>query len=269
MGRMGWILVGLASLASMATAQAPGPIPAAPPDFKLLVASYGLGTVPVYTEELVAISGRVYQFASNSHEVVVIEPARSRVALLDLDRRLQSEISFGQLEAGLARVKGRLAGESDRREKTGRRADAVEAQMTRDLAEPRFAVAFDPEAHRVRLTNPSVEVVAVGEPDSDAPRVALAAQALDSIAKIGAFRTPNDLPPFAELEAVAALATVRKLRPTELTFLYRLAGPPQKFRRTYRLVPALTDRDREAIRRIDRLRESVPAVRYEKYRGDR
>ena len=68
-----------------------------------------------------------------------------------------------------------------------------------------------------------------------------------------------------ELDAIAALAGDRKLRPTELSFLYRLAGPPMRLRRTYRLVPSLTDREREAIDRIEQLREVAPVVRYERY----
>jgi hypothetical protein len=267
---MRWVrpfLIGLAVLATPATAQGPPAEVAA--DFKILVAAYGLAKEPISTEEMVAIAGRVYQFVSNSHEIVIIEPIRSRVDLLDLDRKLQSEVTFGQLEEGIARIKGTLAEAIDRREKTAKRADRVEAQMTRDLAEPRLAVSSDPGSRRVRLTNPSVEVVADGEPEPDASRLALMGVAMTSVAKLGAFRTPNDLPPFIELETIAALTGERKLRPTELSYLYRLTGPPKKFRRTYRLVPALTDRDREAIRRIDQVRESAPTVRFEKYRGNR
>ena len=97
----------------------------------------------------------------------------------------------------------------------------------------------------------------------------MVALALESIAKVGAFKVPNDLPPFAELEAIAALTGDRKLRPTELSYLYRLKGPPRKFRRTYRLVPTLTDREVEAIARLERLREVAPSLRYGQYRPDR
>src|SRR5438309_1861507 len=107
MSRVRDILVGLALLATPAPAQVARPDVDA--DFKILVAAYGLAREPVYTEEMVAISGRVYQFLSNSHEVVVIEPKRSRVDLLDLDRKVQSEVTFGQLEEGLARIKGTLS----------------------------------------------------------------------------------------------------------------------------------------------------------------
>jgi hypothetical protein len=267
MSRVRHFLVAIAVLVTPATAQGPPAEVAA--DFKVLVAAYGLAREPVYTEEMVAISGRVYQFVSISHEVVVIEPLRSRIDLLDLDRKLQSELTFGRIDAGLARIKGTLNEEIDRRLKTGKRADQVEAQMTRDLADPRLAVSSEPGSRTVRLTNASVEVVAAGEPETDASRLALFGTALTSVAKLGAFRTPNDLPPFIELETIAALTGGRKLRPTELSFLYRLAGPPRKFRRTYRLIPSVTDRDREAIRRIDLLRESAPDVRYEKYRAPR
>ena len=105
--RMRWvrqILVGLAVLAAPALAQGPPAEVAA--DFKILVAAFGLAKEPIYTEEMVAISGRVYQFTSSSHEIVIIEPIRSRVDLLDLDRRIQSEVTFGQLEGGIAGIRG-------------------------------------------------------------------------------------------------------------------------------------------------------------------
>lgn len=267
MSRVRNLLVGIAVLASPATAQ--GPPAGVAADFKILVAAYGLARDPIYTEEMVAISGRVYQFMSLSHEVVIIEPIRSRVDLLDLDRKLQSEVTFGQLDEGIARIRGTLAEAIDRRSKTGKRADQVESEMTRDLAEPRLAILSEPGSGKVRLTNSSVEVAAVGEPEPDLDRLALVGAAMTAVAKLGAFRTPNDLPPFVEIDTIAALTGDRRLRPTELSYLYRLSGPPRKFRRTYRLIPALTERDREAIRRIDHLRESAPAVRYEKYRLSR
>ena len=205
--------------------------------FKLLVAAYGLAREPVYTEELVAVSGRVYQFASDTHEVVVIEPARSRVDLLDLEPEAPVRGLFGQLDEGLPGSRATLARAIRSREKTGKRADAVEAEMTRDLAEPRFAGRRRPGGRPGPPDQPLRRGRRRRRARARPARLALVGLVAGAIAKLGAFRTPNDLPPFAELEAIAALTGDRKLRPTELSYLYRLAGPPRKFRRTYRLVP--------------------------------
>ncbi len=261
----GWVVLCGFALIPVAPA-ADGPRPAEVVDFKVVVESYALSREPVVREDLVARHGRVYQFSTATDEVIVIDPARRRVELLDLGRRVQAEVSFGQLDEALVRVRATLAETIRDREAKGGRANAVEAAMTRDLLDPGLRPTPGPAAGRVRLTNPTVEVDADGEPEADAARLALVDLAMGTIAKLGAFRVPNDLPPFVELDAIAALTAGRKLRPTELSFLYRLAGPPRRFRRTYRLAPALTDREREAVARVDRLHEVAAVVRYEKYR---
>jgi len=265
MGRICAVAVVLTSI--LATGRAEGPSAPVAADFKIQVDSFALKPEPLAREELVARRGRVYQFATGTTEVVVVDPARGRVEILDIKRKVQTEIDFARLDEGLARVRARLDQTIRDREATGARAGAVEAAMTRDMLDPRFRRSGEPGARRVRLTNPTIEIDADGEPDPDPLRLALVARAMESIAKLGAFRVPDDLPPFAELEAIAALSADRRLRPTSISYLYRLAGPPRRLRRTYRLVPALTDREREAIARVDRLRESAKVVRYEQYRN--
>jgi hypothetical protein len=265
MGKPWSMVAGLSVVFSLAAPGADGP-PAVPADFKIQVGSFSLRKEPVSTEEVLFHDGRAYVFPSDSKEVLIIEHGRGQLDLLDVGRTLQTEVSFQSLDESLVKIKATLRGEIDRLEKQGGRANVIEAKMTRDLFETGLATAHEPNSRRVRLTNSAVEVDADGEPESDRPRLALVAATLNAIAKLGAFRVPNDLPPFIELEAIAALTGERRLRPTELTYLYRLAGPPRKFRRTYRLIPSLTDREIEAIAWVNRLREAVPSVRYERYR---
>ncbi len=265
MGRT-WTIVGCLLLPVLARAAADDRPTPPPADFRLHVASFGLGKEPVYTEEIVVHAGRAYVLPSNVKEVVIIEPARNQLVILDVGRRIQTEVTFEALEAALAKLKASLRSTIETLEKEGGRANEVEAKMTRELIEPRLATEPGSKPNRLRLTNPAVEVDADGEPEPDAARLATIAVVLPSIARLGAFRTPQDLPPFIELETIAALTGIRHQRPTELAYLYRLAGPPRKFHRTYQLIPTLTDREIEAIARVDRLRESAPVVRYERYR---
>ena len=260
-------LVGLATaLTLLASAGSPGQEPRpAPADFKLKVAEYGLGREPVSTSEIVFRKGRAYVFSSDSKEVIIVEPQQKRVDLVDVGRMVQSEVSFASLDEGLDKVRLTLRRAAEEREKAGGRGNVLEAKMTRDLFETALAVAPGSGPGRVRLTNPAVEVEATGEPDLDEARLAMVADVLGSIARLGAYRSPNDLPPFAELAAIAALTGERRLRPTEVSYLYRLAGPPKKFRRTYRFVLTLTDREVEAVSRISRLQESAPNLRYPRY----
>jgi hypothetical protein len=268
MGKLGTIMASLVASLAIGALGADDP-PILPADFKIQVGEFALKKEPISTSDIVVRQGRAYVFPSDSKEVIVIEPARKRLELVDVGRKVQAEVTFEALDESLEKIKKAFAKAADDREKLGGRGNALEASMTRDLFETRLDMTEARRPHRVRLFNPSVEVDADGEAEADAPRLATMAVTLASIAKLGAYRVPNDLPPFAELEAIAALTGERKLRPTRLTYLYRLAGPPRKFYRTYQLVPTLTDREVEAIARVDRLREAIPSLRYERYRSDR
>jgi hypothetical protein len=261
-------LAAVLTLLTSAASPGQGPQPR-PADFKLKVAEFGLGREPVSTAEIVFRDGRAYVFPSDSKEVLIVEPKQRRIDLVDVGRRVQSEVSFAALEESLEKLRVALRRAAEEREKVGGRGNVLEAKMTRDLFETALTIVPGPDPGKLRLTNPAVEVEAMGDPDTDEARLAIIAEVLNSIARLGAYRTPNDLPPFAELAAIASLTGERRLRPTEISYLYRLAGPPKKFRRTYRFVPTLTDREGEAISRVTRLQESVPNLRYPRYLNPR
>jgi hypothetical protein len=232
------------------------------------VGEFGIQADPISTSEVVALDGKVYQFTAESSEVVIIDVARKVVELFDLQHRMQTELALGDIDAMVVKIKEAIGRAIAKRESEGGRANRVAAQMSRDLIEPKFTrvATAKAEASKVRLTNPSVEVDATGEPDADPARLALVRLILETVAKLGAYQDPNDLPPFAELAAIGVLVEEKHLRPTELAFLYRLAGPPKKFRRTYRLVPSLTEREKESIGKIEVARKAAPVLRYEQYR---
>jgi len=256
-------------LACVLAALAANPAPAAdgpPADFKLVIHVFGVGKSPLASADLVVRKGVAYQFMTEAaDEVMIIDPAQGRMMLLDLGRKVQTEVTAVGLDNALARLHRRLTATVAAREKTGKRADRVEASMTRDLIDPKFTERFDPATNRLRLTNGSVEVDAVGEPEPDPARLIAIVNALAAVAKHDTLREPEALPPFARLAAFRALAAQRGLRPTEITLLFRLAGPPKKQRWTYRLVTSLTDREREAISRVDRLRETAAFVGHDAY----
>jgi hypothetical protein len=242
------------------------PDSASPADFKLAVALHGVEKDPVATSLIVVRQGIAYQFLSQARdEVQIIDPAGPTITLLHLKRRVQTEISAGQIESSLARLHQAIEKSVQRREKSDDRADRLSAAMSRDLIDPKFKPVYDAPEHRLRMSNPTVEVEAVGQPEPDARRLATIDGCLSAMARLDAIRDPAGLPPFALAETLRALVTERHLRPTEITLLYRLTGPPHKLRYTYRLVPELTDNDREAISRLDRLRTTARFVRYPGY----
>jgi hypothetical protein len=261
------VAVGLIGLG--ATKTPAGDPPSVPVDFKILIASFTLKPEPTLTEEVIVRQGRAYVFPSDSKEVVVIEPVPGRIELVDVGRKIKAEVTFRTLDDSIVKLKAKLTESADSREKLGGRGNLLEARMTRDLFQTKLTIADGPEPNHIRLTNPAIEVDARGEPDPDALRRTSIGLILSAIARLGAYRSPGDLPPFAELEAIHSLTTTNTFRPTELSYLYRLNGPPRKFRRTYRVVPSLTNREVEAISRVDAFRKTIPEVRYGQYKVPR
>ncbi len=237
----------LALLVVIRTSGGAEPVPVQPADFKLVIERFGVQKEPLGTAELVVHRGRAFHFVSGADlEVIVFEPSTARLELVDLDHKTRSDVSLKKLDTFVEKLHGAIATANAKRDARGGKANQVAAAMSRDLIDPHFTANYDTSAHRLRLTNRSVEVEARGEAESDQPRLALIAQMLTALAKLESLRDPQGIPPFARLEVLEAMTAGHRLRPAELTFLYRLAGPPRKFRWTYRLEPKLTEREVEA-----------------------
>jgi hypothetical protein len=231
-----------------------------------LVAFYGVKKDPITTAELVFREGTAYYFASESpEEIVIVNPADKRVELFDLDRRIQAEMTLSKLEQKQQILHQSIAAAIKKQEEAGGRSNRVSAEMSRALNDPALAETFDPASSHLRLTNSVVTVDATGEPEPDAIRLAQIDTALKVLIKLAAARDPEAIPPFIRLDAVHALTVGHHLRPLEVAFTYRLAGPPRKHRWTYRLAPTLTARELEALNRVARLRVSTPFVPFERY----
>src|SRR5205823_5796012 len=157
-------------------------------------------------------------------EILVEDPINARCELLDLRRKVMTRVAFRSLDAYTAALHKVIAAKAKKLEGQGGKANEVAAQMSRDLIEPTFSATFDPKADHLHLSNSSVTIDARGVADSDARRVALIAQSQAALIKLSALREPEAIPPFNRLVTLATLTGKYKLRPVELTFLYRLAG---------------------------------------------
>ena len=241
--------------------KAPGPA-----DFKLAISFFGIRKEPITTSELIVHDGTAYYFASESpEEIVIINPADRRAELLDLERRAQTEISFARLDEKQTTLHHSIAEAIRKQEQAGGRSNLVSAEMSRALNDPALTQTYDPATSRLHLTNSAVTVEATGEPEPDTARLALIVTALDGLIKLAAVRDPETIPPFIRLETVHSLIVGHQLRPTELTFTYRLAGPPRKHRWTYRLAETLSTRELEALTRVARLRANTPFIPFDRY----
>jgi hypothetical protein len=238
-----------------------------PSDFKIKLAIFEAGDTPLETSELVAHQGRVYQFRADSTELVIVRPASSRIDLVDIDanHRAQTSVTFRKINDELEKLRAAIAAAIAKREKAGGRANRLKAEMTRDLIEPRLAATFDTAANRLTLKGGSAEVTATGDLDPDLDRLALLGAVLPALVKLESMREPESIPPYTELETLSILIGEKRLRPTEVSILFRLAGPPRKARWTYQLVPTLTAREREAVARVDQLCKTAPSLSYNEY----
>lgn len=262
-----WRVVGLSALLSFPVAAADAPTRAsAPADFKLTIELFGPQKPAIARAELVFRNGLAYQFASDvPDEITIVDPGRARIQLLDLKRRLLTEVGTRQLDAAMARTRAQALARIDAQARSGVKADRVSAAITRDLFDPRFQAAYVADSHRLRLTNPSIEIDATGAPESDPARLSAIHTGLTTMARLDALRDPDGVPPFTRLQTFDAIASEHRLRPTEVSVLYRLAGTPKRLRWTYQLVPRLTDRETEAITRVDRMRADARFLPFDRY----
>jgi hypothetical protein len=256
------IMLALGAVASRSVAADPAPTPA---DFKLVLARFDAGPNPVDRAEMLVHGGRAYQWSPEATEILVVDPVQSRCELLDLRRKTMTRVAFRSLDAYTAALHKVIAAKAKKLVDQGGKANEIAAQMSRDLIEPRFSASFDPKADRLHLTNASVTIDALGVADPDAARLALIALSQAALIKLSALREPEAIPPFNRLVTLATLTSKYKLRPVEMTFLYRLAGPPLKARWTFRLVESLTPNELKAIQRLDGFREKAKLLPYNEY----
>lgn len=265
-----WALVCTATLAlAAASALAGDP---GPDDFKIAFALYQVAEEPVDRGDLVFHRGRVYRFRHDSPELIIIKTTAREAEFLDIRGRDQASISFARIDLAMAALREALGQTIAELEKKGGRANLLAAAATRELLDPPLEVSFDDAKHTLHLQSQRVQVDAVGEPESDPARLAMIGEALVTLVKIDAMRAPDHRnPPFVQLTTLTDLTMKRQLRPSEITTLYRLGGPPLKYRWTYHLVPQLTDREREALARVEYLRLHASRLSFDQYerRGPR
>ncbi|WP_406701013.1 hypothetical protein V5E97_19695 [Singulisphaera sp. Ch08] len=242
----------------------PGPI--IPADYKLVIAVYGVAKEPISKTQLVVHKGRAFLFNPGPPlEVIIHDPSAERLEMVDLKRKIRSEITFKKLDEYTIKLHDAIAAASAKREALGGKGNQVMAAMSRDLIDPHFTNSYDAATHRLRMTNPSIEVEARGEPEVDEARWASIHSILVALTKMDAVRNPQEIPPFSKLEALHGLMVDHRLRPTELSFIYRLAGAPQKLRWTYQLEPSLTKRETEAIATVEAIHGLCRFARFSRY----
>jgi hypothetical protein len=237
--------------ATPAPGQAPAPAAPASSDFQLAWATFGPGEEPAAVYHLLATAGKVYELRADSKEVIVYDGPAKVIRVFNLRLKRKAEIGDAALDERVAKLRRESLEEAADLEKRTGRADRVEGEMTRSLVEPRYRASFDESMHRLRLSNASVEIDANGTHEDDPARLAVLGSALLKAAKLRTIREPDDLRQLTEIDVLSTLIGEHKLRPTRVTYLFRLAGRPVKIRRVYEEPsPALSD-----LKRITQVEE--------------
>jgi hypothetical protein len=205
---------------------------------------------------MLASRGKAYEFRGSSTEVIVYDLPQKLIHVVDLKLRSKARLTYQELDEKVATQRREAIKEADDLEKKPGRADRVAGGLKRIVLEPKFETTFDEQEHRLRMTNASIEIEARGEHESDPARFAILEEYLMEAVKLRTIRPPEDLRQFTEIETLSNLVEKHKLRPMEISFLFRLAGRPQKLRAIYRLVPEIPEAERKNIAAVDAILNS-------------
>ncbi len=239
--------------------------PVRPGEFKLKFTYDAIDRTQRERGEIFFVPGKSYQFLDGSDEIVIVEPIRRAVRIVDLARQVQTEISDDHVAVELELIRAESRAIIGAEGAGNGRANQIAAESERDLLEPRFVTSDNPTTGRLSMRNPSVQVEATGVPETNPATLAIVTEALTIDAELRAIRQPDTLPPFAQLDALHALLIDRRRIPTQMTFTFRLAATPKQYRWTYTIVPVLTDREREALGRIDGLLTTAARLPFKRF----
>lgn len=234
-------------------------------DFRLSVKLRDVAAGPATEAEMIGYQGRILQMIDGRSELILIDPIARRIEVLNLDRKCIARISFDRLDAEVAAYKSRLQTTVDKLAVSTHRADKLNAAKTGDLLTPKGKLIYDKALHTLRRVGETTEAEARGVPDRDADRLALIRASLTSLIKLDTYRSPEKVPPFVQLQAIDALITEHRLRPTEMSFLYRLNGPPIRFLWTYKLTPGLAATDLELLTKLQEFRRNAALIDFDAY----
>ncbi len=128
--------------------------------------------------------GLVYDFLKEPAEVIVFDKAHRRFSLLDVTRRVQSQISIDEVQAFVNRAKQRLSGHPNPNVKW--------------LADPLFEESFDREGSELTLKSPSITYQA--QVQATHPMVAAQYHEFsDWYAQFNHVMNPKSWPPFPRM----------------------------------------------------------------------
>ena len=196
--------------------------------------------------------GQVYDFLSEPAEVIVFDQAQRRFTLLDLGRRVRSEISTDDVQAFVDRAKQRLSGHPNANVKW--------------LADPAFKETFDYASSGLTLQSDSITYQAQVQV-TDTAVAAQYREFSDWYAKFNHTVNPKSWPPFARMmlnEAIQRRQGVAK--EVHLTATLNPKQTPVKIASRHQLAAELESADVNRVAEVRQHLQDFQSVSLAEYR---
>ena len=211
-------------------------------------------------EELISRSttifnrGVIYDFLDHPAEIIIFDPANQRFILLDVDRKLRTELTTTIVGKAIDRLKGL--------------AKSAKTDRTRFLLDPKFDESVDTETGALVFDSEWLTYRVTGTPAGNPAVVQQYRDFSDWAAKLNAFLRPNSQPPFARLildEALAKRGEVPSKIELTLKTRHGLTTHKEQLRAEYHLVKRLVESDRRRIAQAGKQMAAFKQVGFRQY----
>lgn len=198
--------------------------------------------------------GRVYDFLAAPREIIVFDISRGRIALLDPERKIKTELTTDKLTGFVDQLRARAARQTD--------------SFLKFAAEPKFDESKEDHGW-MKYSSPQMTYrvhAAKAESETMAHQYR---EFSDWSAKLNAMLQPGSLPPFPRLAINAALDRSGTQIPDEVQVTMgaqsRLGAKPTTLRSEHVLTPRLMAADRRRIDEAGQLLVTLPQTPLDQY----
>jgi hypothetical protein len=198
--------------------------------------------------------GVVYDYLEDPAEVTVFDQQHGRFVLLDLTRRIKTELTTKQVLDFTERLKQWSQGQSD--------------PFLRFLGDPQFDAEFDDASGELTLTSPWMTYRLT---TGDLPSTATSSQYRefsDWYCRLNTMLNPGARPPFSRMAVNSALEEQQRFaRAVHLTIKPRdgLLAKRLSVRSEHRLIEQLVESDRKRVAQTDQFMAMFASVDFREY----
>lgn len=216
----------------------------------------GGGQDPQVQTTTMFMDDMVYDFLEAPPEVTVFDKAGGRFVLLDLGRRVKTELSTERVAALATRLQQWARMQSD--------------PYLRFLASPKFDETFDEHTGELTLSSAWLTYRASSVPARSEAAMRQYREFADWYCRLNTTINPGSRPPFARLELNAALARHGRLAREVVLTLRPKAGPVTKritIRSEHEVTDGLKATDRSRIAQVEQFMAMFKPVSFEQYQA--